>query len=213
MNFRSVILVFLILTAYIYGEESEKFSLSSCDVMFKLPGGFKVYDLGKDSMLSISNDKTQLTFLCNSNPERTSKILKLKTDYKDTSEVIELNRGFETILFKQKRIIKGRKIESIEAYIASRDREYRAALFREGELTDNDIQTMKVFLGSIVFDDHVNPAITEEDYEFRLNVVKLLVLILIGAILFFTLRIIIKKVNKPDAIEQESENENESSNV
>lgn len=211
---RGFLLFLFLFTAALHGESmSPVISLGQCGLNLKLTGDYRLYNKTKDSLLAIHPEGRQFTAVCNVNPERTSKTDSLYEQYAGDgkAEIVNLKNGFQAVLYSNARVIQGRKVEVIEAYTASRNYEYRFAVFQESSDADL-IQDMRIMLGSVSMAPHIQKTISESDYQFRLNVFGITVLALAGYLLFLLVKWIVKRKQiklKPPEEEKSEESKND----
>ena len=182
--------VFFLATAFGGPAHAEPREFLLCDLALPLPEGLR--PLEESSALSefegtygVAGNASWL-FSCTPNQRRTSRLSELEAGGTDPDQRVRnlerlwIDQGVEAALFERTRIIEGRRIYSIEAYVATRNVEYRILVVPGGsgglslsELHRFPIEGLRSDLGTMLhqarFRTAVEQTITEAEFNRRLH--------------------------------------------
>lgn len=161
-----------------------------CDLELQLPEGLRLRQesdgLSEFDSTYAAAGRASWLFSCAPNQRRTSRISEIETGGNDLNERVRnletffIDQEVEAVLYERTRIIEGRRIYSIESYLATRNIEYRILVVPGGsgglslaELRRYPIEGIRAELRTMLdrarFQGTVEQTITEAEFARRLR--------------------------------------------
>ena len=189
--------------------------LAGCGIEFDVPKGARIEKQGEDWILLRKSygekqaiQTARLILTCNANTRKTSNISEIQQEAEKRKQLIryyrelQTDQGIRAAIYLKIRYHLGRKVISSDAYWATREREYRINLVPEKRKSEAMLEDhlplneeLLRLLEKLRYTEPVRPAITEAEYQTRLN----LALGLAGALLLLLTALAIKKIFKKKA--------------
>ena len=145
-----------------------------CNIAFYLPNGFSVMEQTKTSLLARNAAGMELAIFCTFNESRTydpGRII-ARPGVKEIKP-LHMEGEIQGLLYSNTRFSGGKKMQSIEAYIATRNLEYRVIAIPSGgtfdEKSQNDARDLvEELLAGLSWIAPPDATISEEQYRLRL---------------------------------------------
>lgn len=188
----SVLLLHIFLTGSARAEQAP-IMLQKCNIAFYLPDSMQKVEETATSILARDSRGTELAVFCAFNENRTYRpeVILGRPGVKEIKKLF-LEHEIQGILYSNARYSGSKKLESIEAYLATRNLEYRIIVIpADGRMDgqrERSVNLAEDILARFSWIAPPEKTISEEQYEQRFYMLLALVLVLAAAILVFFLR-------------------------
>lgn len=191
----TVLLALALLAAWpeLHGRQEAPVMLQKCNVAFHVPLGFQIVEERPTSLLARNTDGMELAFFCTINERRTYRPNEMlaKPGVKRIKEV-HLEHQIRGVLYSNARYSGNKKLESIEAYLATRNLEYRViAIPKDGQFQGEETrarETVEELLARLSWIAPPESTISEEEYQQRFWFLMGLILLVVAASIVFLIR-------------------------
>lgn len=173
--------------------EDSPLMLQKCNIAFFLPDSMQKVEETTTSVLARDGRGTELAVFCAFNENRTYRpeIILGRPGVKEIKKLY-LEHEIQGILYSNARYSGSKKLESIEAYLATRNLEYRIIVIPAGgQMVGNremSIALAEDILARLSWIAPPEKTISEEQYEQRFYMLLALALALTAVVLVFLLR-------------------------
>ncbi len=166
--------------------------IEPCNVAFYVPAGFQIVEETRTSLLARDLQGLELAVFCTYNENRTNRSSEiLSRPGVQEIKTLHMESRISGILYSNTRYSQGKKLQSIEAYLATRNLEYRVIAIPPGGLFQGNEararQLVEELLAGFSWIAPPENTISEEEYQQRLwflGLAILVILAILGAILW-----------------------------
>ncbi|HBS06617.1 MAG TPA: hypothetical protein DEA96_16730 [Leptospiraceae bacterium] len=161
--------------------------IEPCNIAFYLPAGFQIVEETKTSLLARDIQGLELAVFCTYNENRTNRSSEIlaRPGVQEIKQ-LHMESSVTGILFSNTRFSQGKKLQSIEAYLATRNLEYRViAIPPEGSFETLEPRARTVveeLLAGLSWIAPPESTISEEQYQQRLWLLGLVILAILGLV-------------------------------
>lgn len=178
------ILIFLVLPWTLHAE-SKPTVIEPCNIAFYIPAEFKIVEETKTSLLARNGAGLELAVFCTFNESRTNQTSRIVVrPGVQAIKRLHLEGEIQGVLYSNTRFSQGKKLQSYEAYFASRNLEYRVIVIpASGEFQNNESLARSLVEDVLAGLSWIAPpesTITEEQYQTRLWIASLIVILLLA---------------------------------